>query len=350
MGTLAWVGCKEKLQTEVQYKDPTPYSLSVPGYFSTRSDTSEVPLTVEGIALGKMLFTDATLSADGKVSCQSCHQPDAAFSDPRRVSLGVQNQPGTRNSMALVNLAYTSHFFWDGRQRSLEEMLVEPMTRTDEMGLSPGAIETKLSQGAYPDAFAKAFKAQKPTFLLARRALGMFVRSLVSTRSNYDLYLQGQYDPTPAERRGLTLFFTHPDPRAMLRGGNCGDCHQTITTAGSTIGLTGFKNNGLSINSLNDYGLELFTGNASDKGKFKIPSLRNIALTAPYMHDGRLATLEQVLDHYNAPDLYSQPNADILLINGINQRGGTSLGLTALEKADIIAFLNMLTDSTYLNP
>ena len=345
---LCGVACREKV-AEPSGTKPTAYDLP-PLRYTSRLDTSEAELTVEGIALGKALFNDKNLSSDGTVSCQSCHLASAAFSDPRRVSLGVGGVPGTRNAMSLVNLAYQSHFFWDGRVTSLEQLMVEPMTRSDEMNLKPEQIEQRLQQNKYIEKFSKAFEGKKPTFLLARKALSMYVRSLVSVNSKYDRALLGTYTPTPAEKRGMDLFFQHPDARAGLRGGNCGDCHQTITVAGNTFGFDGFKNNGLSINNLQDLGLQSISGSLADLGKFKVPTLRNIALTSPYMHDGRFTTLEQVLDHYNDPALYANPNVDVIMKSSSNLRNGSSLGLTEQEKADIITFLHMLTDTTHLNP
>jgi cytochrome c peroxidase len=242
--------------------------------------------------------------------------------------------------LALVNLAFESHLFWDGRENTLETMLIQPMTRPDEMGLTESQINNVLNNAHYDTLFGKAFEGQKPSFLLARRAISMYARSLVSGDSKYDNYLLGTYTPTAEELRGMRLFFTHPDPSARLRGGNCGDCHLTLTTAGSTIGFTGFKNNGLSINTNLDYGLEKTTNDPNDRGKFKIPSLRNIALSAPYMHDGRFTTLQQVLDHYNDSTLFKAQHVDPLIPAGVNARNGTSLGLTAQEKADIITFLH----------
>ena len=317
----------------------------------SRLDIAEAPITRNGVALGKVLFFDEGLSADGKVSCGSCHKPEKAFSDPARVSTGVFGAQGTRQSMALVNLAYQSHLFWDGRSTQMEEMLTHPMERPDEMGLTPSQIEGKLQTDAYKQLFSNAFKGSQPSYGLARKALSQYVRTLVSANSKYDKYLAGAYQPTAEELAGMRLFFTHPDPTvrpAGLRGANCGDCHMSITTAGRTQGLAGFANNGF-LNPT-DFGLEQVTGDTNHRGKFRIPSLRNIALTAPYMHDGRFATLEQVLDHYNSPEAFNGRYTDFLIKTAKNSRGGTSLGLTDQEKRQVIAFLHMLTDTTHAKP
>ena len=331
----------------------TSYTLSdIPPYIGDRKDSAEDALTVEGVALGKALFMDSSLSSDGRVSCKSCHQPQLAFSDPRPVSLGVNGRAGTRQSMALVNLAWDTHFFWDGRAHSVEEQVGQPMTNPVEMNLTPPQIDQKLQTAQYRDLFGRAFSGQQPTFALARKALSMFVRTLVSGKSKYDLYLQNKYTPTSDELAGMTLFFIHPS--YPTRGGNCGDCHRPFSLAGETVEMRAFKNNGLAFSTTApDFGLQTITGSAADKGKFKIPSLRNIALTAPYMHDGRFATLEQVLDHYNSDTIMQMDNVDGNIATTSNDRvapGGAPyhLGLTNDEKRQIIVFLHMLTDTTYL--
>jgi cytochrome c peroxidase len=173
----------------------------------------------------------------------------------------------------------------------------------------------------------------------------------MSFQTKYDRFLMEKYTPTSEEKLGMDLFFTHPDPFAGLagiRGGNCGDCHLQQTLTGRPNGFESFHNTGLAVPGGNEIGLQKVTGLAADFGKFKTPSLRNIALTAPYMHNGRFATLEDVLDHYNSEELFSKPNVDILIQKGTNQKFGQSLMLTEPEKKAIIAFLHMLTDSTYI--
>lgn len=348
---LLVAGCKPNQPDATPAAQDAPFAMRDSLRGLSRLDIAEAPLTRNGVALGKVLFFDASLSADGKVSCGNCHRPEKAFSDPARVSTGVFGMQGTRQSMALVNLAYQSHLFWDGRSTQMEEMLTHPMERADEMGLTPTQIAGKLQTDAYKQLFANAFKGRMPSYALARKALSQYVRTLVSANSKYDKYLAGTYQPNAEELAGMRLFFTHPDPTvrpAGLRGANCGDCHMSITTAGRTQGLAGFANNGF-LNPA-DFGLERVTGDTNDRGKFRIPSLRNIALTAPYMHDGRFATLEEVLDHYNSPEAFNGRYTDFLMKTAKNNRGGTSLGLTDQEKRQVIAFLHMLTDTTHAKP
>ena len=328
-----------------------PYVVATPKYFPSFPTDSVSSLTQEGVLLGKTLFNDMSLSGDGKIACASCHNPTNAFSDPNTFSFGVGNQKGTRQAMALINLAYEAHYFWDGRRTSIATLVQDPITRHDEMGITKSEYVGKLNASStYPILFKKAFNGQSPSFELAQDALSQFVRSLVSFKSKYDAFLNDAYTPTVEEQHGMTLFFTHPDPgRRRLRGGNCGDCHQNITLSGRQDGYNGFRNNGLPPNpSLQDIGLELITNKPTDKGKFRVPTLRNIALTAPYMHDGRFSTLQEVLDHYNSEDLFSHPGVDTLIKKGVNSLSTNSLGLTDAEKADIITFLHMLTDTSFV--
>jgi cytochrome c peroxidase len=200
----------------------------------------------------------------------------------------------------------------------------------------------------YPPLFLKAFGSQTVTIENVSKAIAQFERSLVAVDTKYDRYLQGLQSLSPLEEKGRALFFTHPDPFAGalgLRGGNCGDCHLPQTLLGRQDGFFGFFNNGLGIA---DPGLQKITGLPGDLGKFKVPQLRNVALTAPYMHDGRFQTLEAVLDHYNSEDIFYSSNVDPQIQLASNQKFGTSLKLTPEEKQAIIAFLHTLTDSTAL--
>ena len=164
---------------------------------------------------------------------------------------------------------------------------------------------------------------------------------MISANSKYDQYLRGEYQPTASELNGITLFFTNPEPARQIRGAACGHCHGGPKTFNEL-----FHNNGLD-NALKDPGREKTTGQAIDKGRFRVVTLRNIALTAPYMHDGRFKTLEEVIDHYNE-HIEQSPTLSIFLQNNSNHINGTQLGLTGQEKKDIIAFLNLLTDSSFI--
>lgn len=328
--------------------NPTPVVLNIPFYFQPAKIPNDNPLTKEGINLGRHLFYDKILSIDSTVSCASCHKQEFAFSDNRRFSPGVNQTLGLRQSMSLVNLVLQdSSFFWDGRSFSLEHQVLFPIEDPLEMKNTIGEVVRRLqNHNQYPDMFSKAFGTTTITADMVFKAIAQFERSITSFNSKYDKYLRNQATLTPQELRGMNLFFTHPDPtlRPPLRGGNCGDCHLNVSLTDFQ-----FRNNGLDVN-YNDNGRYNITGNVADKGKFRVPHLRNIALTAPYMHDGRFNTLEEVLNHYNE-GIQLHANLDILIKAASNVRGGRTLGLTEQEKADIIAFLHTLTDSTLIqNP
>jgi cytochrome c peroxidase len=330
---------------------PKAFQPDYPAYLkSFYTEPADNPSTEEGIALGKDLFFEKALSLDYSTSCASCHRPEAAFADTSAFSVGTGGQKGTRNAPSLLNTALFRRFFWDGRDSSLESQALHPILDPTEMGLDPNLAVSRLNSiPSYPEKFNKAFGDKQITLERITKALAQFERSLVSGNSRYDRFLQGKYNPDSIELLGMQLFFTHPDPFAApggLRGGNCGDCHLPQTLMGDPNGFDGFHNTGLAKAVGGETGLQKFTGKPSDFGRFKTPGLRNIALTAPYMHDGRFRTLDQVLDHYNADTLFQKPNLDVLIIKGTNDRFGTSLGLRDDEKKAILRFLQMLTDST----
>jgi cytochrome c peroxidase len=331
----------------------TPYNLDLPFYFNENFEFPiDNPLTVEGVALGRMLFYEKKLSRDNSISCSSCHQQEKAFTDGLAFSTGIENQQTTISAMSLVNLAWMNSFFWDGRSDSLEEQALEPIENPVEMGQSLDQTIAKLqSTTNYPDSFFKAFGMTTITAENIGKALAQFQRTLISSNSRYDQFLLGRIELSEQEKLGMDLFFTHPEPSFAppLRGGNCGDCHVNILTSGVNDGFQGFKNNGLEDDNGLEEGLKNVTGLPSDKGKFKVPSLRNIELTAPYMHDGRFANLEEVLDHYNE-HVKSSETLDPLILETSNERSNTEtkLYLTHAEKAAIIAFLHTLTDNKFI--
>ena len=330
---------------------PKPFQPDYPAYLkSFYTEPTGNPTTVEGIALGKDLFFEKALSLDYSISCASCHRPEHAFSDTTAFSSGIGGQKGKRNAPSLLNSALFRRFFWDGRDSSLESQAIHPILDPTEMGLGPQLAVSRLNSiASYPEKFRKAFGDKEITIDRIAKAIAQFERSLVSGNSRYDRFLQGKYNPDSTELLGMQLFFTHPDPFAApsgLRGGNCGDCHLPQTLMGDPNGFDGFHNTGLARAGGAETGLQKLTGKPGDFGRFKTPGLRNIALTPPYMHDGRFRTLEQVLEHYNADTLFQKPNLDVLMIKGTNDKFGTSLGLRDDEKNAIIRFLHMLTDST----
>ncbi|MFT7163035.1 MAG: cytochrome c peroxidase [Bacteroidia bacterium] len=332
--------------------EPTPFNLELPFYFNDDYEfPDDNPLTVEGVALGRMLFYEKKLSRDNSISCGSCHQQGKAFTDGMAFSTGIDGQQTTISAMSLVNMPWSSHFFWDGRSQSLEEQALEPIENPVEMDQSLEETVAKLQDTEpYPDSFFKAFGTTTITSKNIANALAQFQRTLISANSKYDQHLLGNDVLTEKEKLGMELFFTHPEP--SLRGGNCGDCHVNILTSGVNDGFDGFKNNGLDDENGLQEGLAAVTGLPSDRGKFKIPSLRNIALSAPYMHDGRFPTLEEVLDHYNE-HINRSETLDPLILEASNESivpgQDIKLHLTEDEKEAIISFLHTLTDDEFIN-
>ncbi|SFE71381.1 cytochrome-c peroxidase [Thermoflexibacter ruber] len=335
---------------------PQSYPLKIPAMFSERVNIPEDnPLTIQGVELGRMLFYEKKLSGNNTMSCASCHKQEKAFSDNTRFSTGIQGIVGSKNSMSLANLLWVNRFFWNGRASSLEEQALAPIQDPIELHQSLEQAVKKLQETSiYPPKFKLVFGSEKITAQNIAKAIAQFERTLISANSKYDKYLRGEYTPTDLELKGMDLFFTHPVPQTNLRGGNCGDCHLQITTAGDRNGFRGFHNNGLDTDATLNIGLQAVTGNPNDRGKFKAPTLRNIALTAPYMHDGRFNTLEQVLEHYDQHIKMSQ-TLDPLIIEASNEQflppNTVKLFLTPQEKQAILAFLQMLTDEEFIkNP
>ncbi|MTI32663.1 cytochrome-c peroxidase [Cytophagales bacterium RKSG123] len=346
--------CKQLSSDPEPNHKPQSYVLDYPSYVGVPDIPADNPLTVEGVALGRRLFYEKRLSADNSMSCASCHQQSRAFTDGNQFSKGVKGEPGDRNSMSLANLAWTNRFFWNGRAESLEEQALEPIQDEIELHQSLDQTVKKLQNTPpYPDMFKKAFGSDQVSSENIAKALAQFQRTLISFNSPYDRSLMGEVQLTEQEKRGERLFFTHPEPKNQVRGGNCGDCHRNPITSGERSTFGGFSNNGLDNGQNLAPGLESVTGIIADKGKFKVPTLRNIALTAPYMHDGRFQTLEEVLDHYNEHIQLSE-TLDPLIIEASNEveydkSKGIKLFLTEEEKADIIAFLHTLSDSLFIN-
>lgn len=308
------------------------------------------PQTEDGIQLGRMLFYDPILSQDSTQSCASCHLQEKAFTDPRRFSVGVDGSVGTRNSMPVFNLVYNVNgFFWDGRSHSIEHQVLEPVENPIELKENWTNVEKKLQRSPmYQEQFRKAFGIDYSDEIdktLAAKAVSQFLRSIISWRSKWDQNLgYAPYDGlrpvlTASEERGRILFFKEDSSGPVSSGGDteCGHCHNTRLFTNNT-----FKNNGLdfasSFDDFQDKGLGLTTNISADNGRFRAPSLRNIELTAPYMHDGRFQTLEQVINFYS-DHLKSAPNLDSNLGNHL-----PGLQMTQQQKDDIIAFMKTLTD------
>jgi cytochrome c peroxidase len=300
------------------------------------------PLIRERVGLGDRLFHEPLLSRDGSVSCASCHQAEAAFSDVRRFSVGVENRTGLRHAMPLFNLAWKTSYFWDGRAPSLRAQAMFPIQDHAEMDESLTNLAPKLEHNAkasaeYRRLFNAAFGSPEITPEKIGLALEQFVLTLVSFDSKFDRAMKGEVELGPDEKRGLELFMTEYDPRRGQYGADCFHCH-----GGPLFQSQTFANNGLDAICA-DPGRSKITGKAADQGKFATPSLRNVALTAPYMHDGRFKTLEEVVEHYN-----TGVKRSATLDPNIAKHPDGGLHLSTADKAALVAFLKTLTDEQFV--
>ena len=326
---------------------PTPLQWTKPSYLPDPVyDLSKNPLTVEGVELGKFLFYDGILSRTDNIGCGTCHQQQAAFTHHGHdLSHGVDDKIGTRNAPSVQNMAWNTSFFWDGGVHALDMVPPVPIQNPVEMDERIGNVIEKLrktpvagaaKQVDYPKMFKAAFGSDSITADRMMLALSQFMMTMVSATSRYDYFLKGDASAiTAQEKEGLSIFKQ-----------KCASCH-----AGELFTDQKFRNNCLTPNRINDQGRYAITLNADDRLKFKVPSLRNVGLTAPYMHDGRFTTLEQVLDHYgndkpgSKDSIYLSPTLDPLL-NVAGQKRGISL--TNAEKQSIIAFLKTLNDDDFI--
>ncbi|MFN8290604.1 MAG: cytochrome c peroxidase [Chitinophagaceae bacterium] len=341
---------------------PTPYdyagaSASMPVYLKNFISANPAidnmpvtnPITNDGATLGRVLFYDKSLSLNNTIACASCHHQDKGFVDGEKFSKGFENGLTRRNSMPLANLRFfgAKAMFWDYRAATLEDQVLMPIQDHLEMGMpSLTALTDKLkTKSYYPALFTKAFGSPEITSGNIAKALAQFIRSIVSFDSKFDKGLDNDFaNFTAQEKAGMQRF----------KQLNCSECHSDLSTHSSgqkitmlpfqNIGInTGFgANNALDI-TYTDNGIGEKTGLAKDMGTFKMPSLRNVELTAPYMHDGRFATLEEVLTHYQS-GLKNNPNIGIQL-----PVGGYGSVLSDQDKANIILFLKTLTGNAILS-
>lgn len=316
--------------------DPTPYDLETPRGFPPLPEPTDNPLTEEGIELGRMLFHDPILSKDSTQSCESCHNQDFAFTDSgNRFSEGVDGSIGERTSQPIVNIAWSDRFFWDGRAETLEEQVRDPIINPIEMKLPSMdvAVDRLERHDDYPDMIFEAFGDEEVKEEHILKSIAQFMRIIISSDSPFDRWRRGEGQISEAAQRGFNLFNAE-----IGEGGDCFHCHGTALFTDHQ-----FRNNALD-SVFDDPGLAGVTGDESDMGLFKTPTLRNVAVSGPYMHDGRFETLEEVMEHYNSGGVES-PTVDPFMKG--TGRGG--LNLTEREKQDIIAFLESLTDTTFLN-
>jgi len=316
----------------------TPYPFQMSATFPVPDLPRDNPLIVERVELGKKLFFDKHVSINDRQACADCHAPEKAFSDGRRTARGAEGELGPRNSMPLFNLAWKKEFFWDGRAKSLREQVLQPIQNPIEMHQSLTNLAVKLagSPDGYAAAFATAFGSPEITAEKISLALENYLLTLTSFDSKFDRVLRGEVQFTAAEQRGFELFSTEYDPRRGQFGADCFHCH-----GGPLFQSQAFANNG-SDAAFVDIGREKVTGKAADRGKFSTPSLRNIALTAPYMHDGRFRTLAEVVQHYST----GIPRSATLDPNLAKHPDG-GVPLNATDQQALVAFLEALTDEKY---
>lgn len=324
--------------------DPVPYEFSIPSGYPQPVQPPDNVATEEGVALGRRLFYDKRLSADNSMSCASCHKQEDAFTDVNRFSVGIHGQPGVRNSMALINLAFNPNqfFFWDGRAVTLEQQVFEPVRNPVELASDWNSTVQKIkSEPVYPPLFKAAFGSETIDSVRISKAIAQFLRTIVSFNSRFDKWAKGEGTLTPQEQNGLSLIQSQTK-------GDCFHCHNSADRLFSRYGHT---NNGLDPQSAwsnpgFDFGRSKVTGNPADKAKFKVPTLRNIMLTPPYMHDGRFATMEDVLiGHYLTGGKVSETIDPLMEYSPQAMPANPGLNLTPQDIQDIIAFLHTLTDT-----
>ncbi|MCC7245332.1 MAG: c-type cytochrome [Saprospiraceae bacterium] len=342
--TVIIFACKKDPAEEHATFDPTLYQINFREFPDPEFPLANKP-TNAGVMLGRMLFYEKAMSKDGSQACADCHRQQHAFSDSLQFSIGVEKLPGKRQAMAVMNLAWHKNgMFWDGRAASVHEQALKPIQDPLEMNEKLDNVVAKLqADKKYRDQFVRAFGSETVTAEKIGLAIEQFEWVMISNNSKFDQYKRGEVALTDSEERGRKLFFTEFDPSGQKKGAECFHCH-----GGFNFTNDDYMNNGLDAEaSQTDIGKQKVSNDPADKAKFKTPSLRNVALTAPYMHNGRFQTLEQVIDHYNT-GVKNSPTVDFLMQYNL-QPGG--LALSSQDKADLIAFLKTLTDKDFLiNP
>lgn len=324
--TLIW-GCRRTKSEAPLPTGPTPYELIIPAGFSVPEIPEDNPLTYEAIALGKRLFYDPQLSGDNSVSCASCHQPERAFADNEPIAIGVNGAIGKRNSPSLANVAYQHALFAEGGVPSLELQVLAPLIEVHEMNADFEVLLQRLeSDEQYVRMFDHAF-GTPPTLAGMAKALASFQRTLISGGSRFDEYYYGGNESVlnTSEVRGMDLFYSEEV--------GCANCH-----SGFLFTNQEFENIGL-YSEYADPGRMRLTGDPADAGKFKVPTLRNIELTGPYMHNGALATLQEVVAHFSNGGAGHQNQSEWV----------QPLYLDDQERMDLVNFLKTLTDQKFVN-
>ncbi|MBL4637310.1 MAG: cytochrome-c peroxidase [Kofleriaceae bacterium] len=346
------------IQDLLNLPDPAiSYEPELPTHFlgadvSGLDNTGANTISDNGATLGRVLFYDTLLSFNETISCSSCHKAASGFADPTVLSDGFGGGVTGRNSMAIVNLRYYQNgkMFWDERADSVEHQVLMPIQDSVEMGMALNDLVLRLQNTEhYPILFELAFGDSEVTSDRISLALGQFVRSMVSTGSRYDDAIVAGGNPmgpfsgfTQAENQGKGLFFGPPE----MGGAGCAGCHMAPPPNLAIFQPGRALNNGIVNASDSDQGLGDVSGVTADDGLFKVPSLRNIGKTAPYMHNGSKASLMDVVEHYNS-GILAHPNLDPRLKDGTG--APIQLNLSEEDKAALVAFLGTLTDTTMLS-
>ena len=321
---LTIIACSKQTAVEPLH---IPALMEIPAGFPAIEFPADNAFTEERWKLGKELFFDPIMSVDSSISCASCHLPQLAFSDDKALSIGVENRIGRRNAPTLANVAYHPYFTREGGVPTLEMQVLVPIQEHDEFDFNIVLLAEKIKQdSAYVKMSQRAYNRVPDPFVITR-AIACFERSLLSGNSSYDSYVKKGIETalSDAAIRGMNLFFSDKT--------NCSQCH-----SGFNFTNYAFENNGLYEN-YEDEGRHRLTGKAEDIALFKVPSLRNIGLTAPYMHDGSLLNLEEVVTHYNRGGVEHPHKSELI----------QTLNLSREEQEDLVSFLNALTDETFIN-
>lgn len=326
LAVLLLAGCMERGGAVQPAPDTHLYPLQVPPGWPAPPLRADNPLTAASVELGRALFFDERLSLGRGISCASCHRPEHAFSDTVALSIGVHGMAGARNAPSLGNVAYHPFLLRDGGAPTLEQQVFVPLFDEEEMDADPQqVVELLRTDQQLAELSMRAYGKPMDLYVLTR-ALANYQRTLLGGTSRYDRFLQGDATAlNEAELRGMQLF---------TGAANCASCH-----TGLDLSDHDFHNIGLRTDHAADPGRQRITLDPTDRGKFKTPTLRNIALTAPYMHDGSMATLEEVIAHFNSgglPDPGKHPSM-------------VPLGLDPGQQQDLAAFLRSLTDERSLD-
>ncbi len=321
-GSIVFACKKEKATDPIPDPGNEEITLDIPQGFPYPNVPADNKPTPNRIALGEKLFFDPILSRDSSISCGSCHLPNLKFTDGLPLSAGISGRTAMRNSMTILNVAYQPYAFWDGGVPNLEQQVLAPIENPNEMDFDVNlAVERLKNNPEYVLEFQKSYNLDPSVYTLTR-AIACYERTLFTGKSRYDrLVYDGDSSAlTISEKNGMTMFFNEE--------GDCFHCHVDYNLTDYS-----FQNNGLYL-VYPDSGRARITGRASDVGKFKVPSLRNVELTAPYMHDGSIATLEEVVEHYNSGGQLHPNKSNVV----------RPKNLTTQQKQDLVNFLKALTD------